>query len=120
RRGVDAILCVGDIADGSGDVNRTCALLEEHRVITVAGNHDRWLLSDELRDAPGATPARSLNARSRAFLDGLPTKVKLTTTRGPLLLCHGIGDDDMAAVKPDHLRHDLERNDALKRVLAGP
>jgi predicted phosphodiesterase len=26
----------------------------------------------------------------------------------------------MAAVKPDHLRHDLERNEALKRVLAGP
>jgi len=120
RREVDAILCVGDIADGGGDVNRTCALLEEHRVITVAGNHDRWLLSDELRDAPGATPARILNARSRAFFDGLPTKVKLTTTRGALLLCHGIGDDDMAAVKPDHLRHDLERNDALKRVLAGP
>ena len=120
RRQVDAILCVGDIADGSGDVNRTCALLEERRVVTVAGNHDRWLLSDELRDSAGATPARSLNARSRAFLDGLPTKLKLTTTRGPLLLCHGVGDDDMAAVKPDHLRHDLERNDALKRLLAGP
>jgi putative phosphoesterase len=120
RRQVDAILCVGDIADGGGDVNRTCALLEDHHVITVAGNHDRWLLSDELRDAPGATAARSLNARSRAFLDSLPSTLRLTTVRGPLLLCHGVGDDDMASVKPDHLRHDLERNEALKRVLAGP
>jgi len=120
RRDVDAILCVGDIADGSGDVNRTCALLEEHRVLTVAGNHDRWLLSDEQRDCPGATPAKLLNARSRTFLDALPTTLRLATARGPLLLCHGIGDDDMAAVKPDHLRHDLERNEALKRLLAGP
>jgi putative phosphoesterase len=120
RREVDAILCVGDIADGSGDVNRTCALLEEHRVITVAGNHDRWLFSDEQRDAPGATPMKMLTARSRAYLDGLPTKLRLATARGPLLLCHGIGDDDLAAVKPDHLRHDLERNEALKRLLVGP
>jgi putative phosphoesterase len=120
RRNVDAILCAGDIADGSGDVNRSCALLEEHRVLTVAGNHDRWLLSDDQRDCPGATALKMLTARSRAYLDALPTKLRLTTARGPLLLCHGIGDDDLAAVKPDHLRHDLERNEALKRVLAGP
>ena len=120
RRQVDAILCVGDLADGAGDINRTCALLEDHGVITVAGNHDRWLLSDELRDQPCATPARGLKPRSRAFLDRLPTTLRLETARGSLLLCHGVGDDDMSAVKPDHLRHDLERNDALKRVLAGP
>jgi predicted phosphodiesterase len=41
------------------------------------------------------------------------------TPYGNLLLCHGVGDDDMAGVKPDHLRHDLERNEALRRVLAG-
>ena len=120
RRGVDAILCAGDVADGAGDINRTCALLEDHRVITVAGNHDRWLLSDEMRDQAGATSPRLLNKRSREFLDRLPTTLRLTTTRGELLLCHGIGDDDLAAVKPDHLRHDLERNAPLKRLLAGP
>lgn len=119
RRNLDAILCVGDIADGAGDVNRTCALLEDHHVITIAGNHDRWLLSDELRDQPGATAIRSLKPRTRAFLDRLPTTLRFDTVRGRLLLCHGIGDDDMSAVKPDHLRHDLERNDALKRVLGG-
>ncbi len=119
-RGVDAVLCVGDIADGNGDVNRACTLLEEHGVLTVAGNHDRWLLTDEQRDLAEATAARSLTARSRAFIDGLPTTRKLTTPLGPLLLCHGVGDDDLAAVKPDHLRYDLERNEALKRVLVGP
>lgn len=117
RQGVDAVLCVGDIADGMGDVNRCCALLEERKVHTVMGNHDRWLLSGENRALPNATHANALNARSRAFLETLPLTLKFTTPLGELLLCHGIGDDDLASVKPDHLRHDLERNDALKRVL---
>jgi putative phosphoesterase len=118
RRGLDALLCVGDVADGAGDVNRCCALLEDRRVVTVLGNHDRWLLSGEQRDLTAATPPKALNARSRKFLEGLPATVSFETPLGKLMLCHGIGDDDLASVKPDHLRHDLERNDALKRVLA--
>jgi putative phosphoesterase len=118
RQHVEIVLCVGDIVDGAGDVNRCCALLEDHGVRTVVGNHDRWLLSGEKHDVPNATSLNSLSARSRAFLDRLPSTLKFTTPLGTLLLCHGIGDDDMACVKPDHLRHDLERNDALKRVLA--
>lgn len=118
QRGLDAVLCVGDIADGFGDVNRCCALLEERNVHTVIGNHDRWLLSGEKRDLPGATQLKTLNAKSRAYLDSLPITRRFVTPAGNLQLCHGIGDDDLAGVKPDHLRHDLERNDALKRVLA--
>jgi predicted phosphodiesterase len=120
ERGVDALLCAGDIADGMGDINRACTLLEEHRVLCVAGNHDRWLLSDELRDEPCATSMKRVLPRARHYLDSLPTTRKLVTPHGALLLCHGIGDDDLACVKPDHLRHDLERNDALRRVLQGP
>jgi putative phosphoesterase len=118
RQRVDTILCVGDVVDGAGDVNRCCALLEEHGVRTVVGNHDRWLLSGEKHDVPNATSLNTLTPRSRAFLERLPSTLKFNTPLGVLLLCHGIGDDDMACVKPDHLRHDLERNDALKRVLA--
>jgi len=117
-RGLDAVLCVGDVADGAGDVNRCCTLLEERNVQTVIGNHDRWLLAGEKRDLPGATQLNKLNAKSRAFLDSLPITRRFVTPAGNLQLCHGIGDDDLAGVKPDHLRHDLERNDALKRVLA--
>jgi predicted phosphodiesterase len=118
RQRVGVILCVGDIVDGAGDVNRCCTLLEEHGVRTVVGNHDRWLLSGEKHDVPNATSLNTLTPRSRAFLERLPSTLKFNTPLGVLLLCHGIGDDDMACVKPDHLRHDLERNDALKRVLA--
>jgi putative phosphoesterase len=115
---LDAVLCVGDIADGAGDVNRCCALLEERNVHTVIGNHDRWLLAGEKRDLPWATQLATLDDKSRAFLDALPVTRSFVTSGGNLQLCHGIGDDDLACVKPDHLRHELERNDALKRVLA--
>ena len=118
KLGVPDVLCVGDIADGMGDVNRVCTLLEDHRVLTVIGNHDRWLLSGEMREDKEATHVRALTPRSRKFVDGLPTTRVFDTPRGRLLLCHGVGDDDMSSVKRDHLRHDLERNDALKRVLA--
>jgi len=118
RRGLDAVLCVGDIVDGAGDVNRCCALLEERRVTTVMGNHDRWLLAGEQRGFPHATTLNALTPRSRSFLEALPVTLGFTTSLGELMLCHGLGDDDLACVKPDHLRHDLERNEALKRVLA--
>lgn len=119
RAGVDAVLCVGDIVDGDGDVNRCCAMLEERGVQCVAGNHDRWLLSNELRDLPDATPANALGPRSRAFLEKLPVKRYFETPRGRLMLCHGVGDDDMAQVKADHLEFELQSNKALKRVLRG-
>jgi predicted phosphodiesterase len=42
--GVDALLCVGDIVDGRGDVDACCTLLAEHGVLSVRGNHERWML----------------------------------------------------------------------------
>lgn len=115
---VPDVFCVGDLADGMGDVNRVCALLEDNQVITVIGNHDRWLLSGERREDKEATHVRAPTARSRKYLDSLPTTRVFGTPRGRVMLCHGVGDDDMSGVKRDHLRYDLERNDALKRVLA--
>ena len=117
--GVEDVFCVGDLADGMGDVNRVCTLLEDHKVVTVIGNHDRWLLSGEKREDKEATHVRALTPRSRKFMESLPTSRVFDSPRGRVLLCHGVGDDDMSGVKRDHLRHDLERNDALKRVLAG-
>lgn len=117
QAGADGVLCVGDIVDGDGDVNRCCELLEERGVHAVAGNHDRWLLSNELRDLPDATPVDALTARSRAFLEKLPVKRYFETPRGRLMLCHGVGDDDMAQVKADHLEFELRLNKPLARVL---
>lgn len=96
KRGIDLTVCVGDVVDGEGSVDKCCALLESERVVTVRGNHDRWCLEGQMRRLEGATKWLDLSANSRRFLADLPTSYRFPTPRGPALLCHGWGDDDMA------------------------
>jgi putative phosphoesterase len=104
---VEAILCVGDVCDGHGDLDRTIELLVRHRVIVVRGNHDRWFLRNELRTLrPMQLEAEHPAAREAARL-WLPF-LELSTIRGALLLCHAVGDDDMAVLK-EHTSADMIR-----------
>ncbi len=117
RESLDAVLCVGDLADGYGDINRTCQLLEEHQVLCVTGNHDRWLLTGELREESAATRLQMLTPATKRYIEQLPATMALETRAGKLLLCHGTADDDLLAVKRDHLRYDLENNAPLQRLI---
>lgn len=103
---VEAVLAVGDLIDGFGDADRTVALLIEHEVVAIAGNHERWLLADTMRDLDGAT--LEIADESRAWLAALPQTRVLDTARGKLLLCHGVGDDDMAELRPDTRGYGLQ------------
>ena len=114
---VDTVLAVGDIADGPGDLTATCALLQENGVLAVAGNHDRWLLAGEMRDLPDATPVEAVTPQARAYLSALPKTRLLDSSRGSVLLCHGLGDDDMASVRPDDEGLTLHKNHALCRLI---
>jgi predicted phosphodiesterase len=104
--GVDAVLTVGDIVDGFGDVDRTIALLVAHDVIAVRGNHERWFLANEMRQLGDAT--HEVTDATRAWLETLPPTRELETARGKLLLCHGVGDDDMAVLTPDSRGYGLQ------------
>jgi predicted phosphodiesterase len=117
REGVDGILAVGDIADGRGDLDRCCDLLAAHRVTAVAGNHDRWLVNDQVRDLPHANRFSALSEQTRSYLKGLPRTVRIETVAGPLLLCHGLGENDMAKVGPDDEGYALESNLELQALL---
>lgn len=110
RESVERVLCVGDLVDGLGDPVRTLELLQ--RVDCVAGNHDRWLLDNQLRDMLDATPPSAVEAH-RAWLASLPP----TRAYGDLLLCHGLGEDDMATLKPDDYGYGLENNDGVTKLL---
>ena len=114
---VDTLLAVGDIADGPDDLTATCALLQKHRVLAVAGNHDRWLLAGEMRDLADATPLAGLTSEARAYLAALPKTRLLESPRGNVLLCHGLGEDDMASVRPDDEGIALHNNHALWRLI---
>lgn len=115
---VEKILCVGDIVDGHGDGQRCCVLLQQFEVATVRGNHDRWLLSHQMRELEGSVALSSLNGNTVAWLRALPRTLAFQTTRGPLLLCHGVGENDMKKLTPDDYGYALECNDELQALMA--
>ena len=114
---VDRILCVGDLVDGEGDVDRTCALLVEHRVITVRGNHDRWIRDDDMRTLPRAHRMTGLAPASIELLKSLPPTLSIDLPLGKLLLCHGVGSNDMRKLGPDENGYAISSNDDLLKVL---
>ena len=114
---LDLIMAVGDVADGRGSVDRCCRLLRQYRVAAVAGNHERWLLAGEARDLPDATPPAEVSSEARAYLSSLPRTLEYETAAGRLLLCHGLGADDMGGVKPGDYGYALAANFALQRLM---
>lgn len=125
RENVDEILCVGDIVDGVGDLDRCCQLLQAAGVKTIRGNHERWALTGEMRNLANA-PA-SISDGVRQYFESLPATLRLQTPAGELLLCHGVGRDDMARLDPETkgwaLREmpifELMQDDSLRFMVGG-
>ena len=116
-RNVDAMLCTGDIADGPDDVNRCCELLQQFDVQVVHGNHDRWILANEMRHLPNANFLVDLSDATRDYLGNLSSVLPFETVAGELLLCHGLGFNDMARLTPDDHGYALEMNKELQQIL---
>ena len=114
---LDAYLCVGDVVDGLGDVDKACELLIKHRVYTVLGNHDRWLLEGVRREREEAS---SPNQTSLEWIKTLPTTLRFQTPYGRLLLCHGVGEDDLAELWPQTKGYALQRIQNLKKLMLDP
>jgi predicted phosphodiesterase len=112
---VDAVVCVGDIVDGPGDADATLAVLEGRGVQCVAGNHERWLLAGEQRTLENAT--HEINDASRTFIESLPRARKYATPNGNALLCHGVGDDDEAWLRPDTRGYALQDISTLRELM---
>lgn len=117
RSRVDAVLSVGDVVDGEGDLEASVRLLREAGALCVAGNHERWLFEGTLRSLPGAHKLAHLSDDARAFFASLSKTLAFDTPRGMLLLCHGMGEDDMRGLLPDSSAYDIENHDELQRLL---
>lgn len=115
--GVDASLCVGDIVDGVGDADATLEVLRHRGVITVAGNHERWFLHDEMRHLANCTP--TLRPENRAMLEGLPRTLRLPTLLGGAILCHAVGEDDESFLRSTTRGYDLQI-EALRELMLDP
>jgi len=118
RMGAETLLQVGDIADGPGDLSRAVALLREHRVLAVRGNHDRWLLGNQLRDLPHAQAHAAVAPEVMEYLSQLPATREFRSPRGHVLLCHGLGTNDMVGVKPDCEGYDISSNTELQTLIS--
>ena len=114
---LQAILCVGDIVDGRENVDMCCQLLQQYEVITVCGNHDKWFSGNEPRDLYEATLPSQINLNSTGFIASLPRISELETLAGKLLLCHGLGTNDMARLTPDDYGYAIESNSALQELM---
>ena len=66
---------------------------------------------------PDATDRAELPQAALDFLSALPPTVELESPLGPVLLCHGIGSDDMNGVQPFDHGLALENNQALAALL---
>lgn len=97
RAGAERLVCVGDVADGMGDLDRTIALLDEAGVKTISGNHERWFLGDTMRDLRNVQHRDEHPEVARA-LTFYPPLLELVTTQGPMLVCHAVGLDDMTVL----------------------
>lgn len=115
---LDAVLAVGDLLDGHGDPDRTCALLRDARVVAVTGNHDRWFLTGS--QLGWDTDTTELHDAHRDWLASLPSTRRFDTPLGGLLLCHGVGEDDMAVLRPDTDRYSLAWLEPLHALCAAP
>ena len=114
------LLCVGDIVDGPEDimgVERCRELLVEHDVHTVCGNHDRWLLEDSMRDLDDAIERHELEPETIDYLEALPSTLNFDSPEGPLLLCHGLGGDDMGLLGRYDGDRELQNNAPLQQLL---
>ncbi len=103
--------------DGAGDANKCCDLLRQAQIPTVRGNHDAWFSRDYGREMPHATRAADVSGLNRAWLENLPSTLRFETSRGALLLCHGLGENNMASVKNDDYGYALEANFELQNLI---
>ncbi len=115
---LDMVCSVGDIVDGPGDPNRTIELLKQFEVVTVRGNHERWLVRSEMRGLPEAQTRFDFDALAWVFLNRLPIELEFETVAGRMLLTHGLRGDDMGGVWPFDNELTLHSNYPLWMMVA--
>lgn len=114
---LDATVCTGDLADGGGSLETCCDLLRQADTLVVAGNHDRWLVTNRMRGVPQAHDRKTLNDDTLDFIRALPPMRAIETVAGIVLLCHGVGDNDMRKVWPGTTRMPVERSTELDGII---
>lgn len=104
---VDKIMAVGDIVDGPNDPLACIAALQAAGAEVVRGNHERWVTEGHPLEAFDYPP------EALAWIGELPATRSFETPMGRLLLCHGVGENDMVRFGPDTEGYALAQLDHL-------
>jgi predicted phosphodiesterase len=106
RRGVDALLCAGDLVGYGPHPNECVELVAGRGIPCVAGNHDLMAIGrlDDRRCVPLGRRSqewtrRELTAEARAYLAALPARRVI----GDVVLAHGSLDSAEEYVSSDEL-----------------
>ncbi len=111
RQGIASILNLGDHFSGPLAAGETAAVLAARPMLSIRGNHDRWLIEvpPEKQSASEAIAYPQLGVEALDWLAALPPVMDL----GEVFLCHGTPDGDM-----EYLLEDVRPNgDVLLRGL---
>lgn len=92
----DKILCAGDITGYYPFINESIDLLKKNRVISVLGNHDKYLLNEQAPRNANIKINKSVKfmkkvalVESIKYLSSLKTNLKLSINGKKILMCHG-------------------------------
>jgi putative phosphoesterase len=118
RVSVDKLLCTGDVVNLEADTEACCQMLQDAEVTVVRGNHDRWFMQNLAFYLPEDLGPAAVSLRSRTLIASLPTVVQIESPAGPVLLCHGLGENDMAGVYPQDDESALNSNLPLWKLSA--
>ena len=104
--------------DGNGCVDSCVELLQMANVLTVRGNHDRWVLENKARHVPYAHHLEALSDSVIHYLTSLPVQLDFETALGRLLLCHGVAQHDLHKIWPGTARKSAERSQHLDTMIS--
>jgi putative phosphoesterase len=104
---VDAIVCLGDVVGYYADPNEVCALMRQHQILTIRGNHDAYVLG-ELSPHPDRVEAyrtawtrEVLEPGNLSWLRSLPTSMKCRWGKMIARLHHATPWNEEAHLYPD-------------------
>ena len=117
-RGVDTILCAGDVVGYYPYPVETISLFLERRIISIQGNHDRAVIStgdldldlNPMASSAVVWTAKHIDGRSLEFLRSLPRHLSMVLDGVRISIYHGAPFDD------DHYVFEDEANEGLLRM----
>jgi putative phosphoesterase len=115
-RGVEAILCAGDVVGYYPYPVETVSLFRERRIISIQGNHDRAVISagdsdlNPMASSAVIWTAGHIDPPTREFLRNLPRRLSLERDGVRISIYHGAPFDD------NHYLFEEEAQESLLRM----